>query len=239
VTRLALLALAAALLAGCGGGGDDTLVVYADSDLGDLAQELDTGATVVRGSSAELAGRIRDGADADVFLSRSGRPLDDLRGDGLVDSPAPFAANRLVIIVPRVNRAKVNHIVDLTRKGLKLVLGKKGVPVGDLARQSLELAGLGAALDNVVGVEKDAKGVVDQVVQGKADAAIVYATDAGPVGRDVQVFDISSYFQPEIRYDAAAVAPASDKAKAYLEKLAGDDGYEAVVRAGLLPALPS
>ncbi|HKP09171.1 MAG TPA: molybdate ABC transporter substrate-binding protein [Gaiella sp.] len=238
---MAALVGAAALLAGCAGGGDgdDRLVVFADPAVSGIAQALDGDASIVVASSSDLAERIREGSDADVFLAASEKPLDDLRSDGLVEKPTAFAANRLVIVVPRRNRAKVTHIVDLTREGVKIVLGAKGVPIGDLARQSLELAGLGAANDNVIGFEQGVPGLLDDVVSAKADAAIVYATDIDDeVGRKVQVYDISPYFQPEIHYDAAAVAPASDEATEYLARLNGDEGFEAVLTSGLQPALP-
>lgn len=236
VTRLAILA-AAALLAGCAGGGDGDgdFVVFAASSLSGVASGLAPEATVVLGGSNDLAAQIRHGAKADVFLSASAKPLADLRADGLVEAPVVFASNRLVVIAPTANRQKVTHIVDLSRKGLKLVLGAKGVPIGDYARESLELAGLGAALDNVVSLENDAKGVVAKVALGEADAAIVYETDARAAGDDVLSFDISDYFQPEIRYYAAAVAPASDRAAQYLEQLTGAEGQQALRRAGFIP----
>jgi molybdate transport system substrate-binding protein len=239
VTRLAILA-AAALLAGCGGGdvAGGELVVFAASSLSDVAPELDPDSTVVVGGSNDLAAQIRDGAKADVFLSASAKPLADLREDELVDAPVVFASNRLVIIVPRANRAKVEHIVDLTRKDVKLVLGAEGVPIGDYARESLELAGLGAALDNVVSLEDDVKGVVAKVALDEADAGIVYATDVKAAGDEVRLFEISDHFQPQIRYYAAVVAPASDGAEEFLERLTGEEGQRALRRAGFLPVPP-
>lgn len=241
MTRMAALVGAAALLAGCAGGGDGDgrLVVFADPAVSGIAKALDAEASIVVATSSDLAARIREGSEADVFLAASEKPLDDLRSDGLVEKPTAFAENRLVIVVPRRNRAKVTHIVDLTRKDVKIVLGARGVPVGDLARQSLELAGLGAANDNVVGFEESVDGLLDDVVSAQADAAVVYATDIDDeVGRKVQVYDISPYFQPEIRYDAVAVSPPSEEAKAYLARLNGDEGFEAVLTSGLQPALP-
>lgn len=237
MTRLAILA-AAALLAGCAGGdgAKGNLVVFAASSLTDVAPELDPDSTVVFGGSNDLAAQIRDGATADVFLSASAKPLADLRADGLVDAPVVFASNRLVIIVPAKNAAGITHIVDLTRKGIKLVLGAEGVPIGDYARESLELAGLGAALENVVSLEDDVKGVVAKVALDEADAGIVYATDARAAGEDIRTFQISPYFQPEIRYYAALVLPSSDRAQKYLDRLTGEDGQQALRRAGFLPA---
>ena len=237
MTRLAILA-ATALLAGCAGGDgtEGDLVVFAASSLSEVAPELDPDSTLVLGGSNDLAAQIRDGAEADVFLSASAKPLADLRADDLVEAPVAFASNRLVIIVPRANRAKVEHIVDLTRKGVKLVLGAEGVPVGDYARESLELAGLGAALDNVVSLEDDVKGVVAKAALDEADAGIVYATDARVAGDDVLSFEISDHFQPHIPYYAAAIAPASDGAEEYIERLTGEEGQQALRRAGFLPA---
>ena len=198
-------------------------------------RRLDPAADVVAGDSAELAAQIRDGAEADVYLSASKAPLDELRADGTVEEPTAFASNSLVIIVPAKNAADVTHIVDLTRKGVKLVLGADGVPVGDHARESLELAGLGAALENVVGLEQDAKAIVDKVALGEADAGIVYATDFDPTSDRVRAFSISEHFQPQIPYYAAIVSPGSDAAKRYLDTLLGAEGYAALQIAGFQP----
>jgi molybdate transport system substrate-binding protein len=231
---LALIAAVIAL-AGCGGD-DDALVVFADPSLSGVAGEIDPAAEVVSGGSNELAARIRDGVKADVFLSASAKSLEELRAKGLVEPPAVFASNRLVIIVPAKNAADVTHIVDLTRKGVKLVLGANGVPVGDYARESLELAGLGAALDNVVGLEQDVKGIVSKVTRGDADAAVIYETDAAAAGGEVLTFPISDYFQPKISYYAATVAPGSTAAERYLDKLLGPEGEATLRNAGFLPA---
>ncbi len=232
--RLAVLA-AVTTLAGCGGGDDEQLVVFAASSLKGVANQIDPAAEVVFAGSNDLAAQIRDGAEAGVFLSASKKPLEALRADGSVELPIVFASNRLVIIVPAKNPAEVTHIVDLTRKGVKLVLGAEGVPIGDYARESLELAGLGAALDNVVSLEEDVKGVVGKVALGEADAGIVYATDVAAAADDVLSFPISEHFQPKISYYAAIVSPASAAAESYLETLLGAEGKDALRSAGFLP----
>ena len=233
--RLAALAALAAL-AGCGGGEDQKAVVFAASSLSGVADAIDPGAEVVFGGSNDLAAQLRDGADADLFLSASAKPVEELRAKGVVRVPVVFASNRLVIVVPAKNPAGVTHIDDLTRLGVKVVLGAEGVPVGDYARESLELAGLGAALENVVSHEDDVKGVIGKVALGEADAGVVYATDVAAAGADVLSFPIFDRFQPQIRYYAATVSPASDAAKRYLEALLGAKGDAALRAAGFLPA---
>ena len=230
--RLAVLAAVTAL-AGCGGD-DKPLVVFADSSLSGVAAEVDPAADVVAGGSDDLAAQIRDGAEADVFLSASEATLDELRVDGAVEEPTAFASNSLVIVVPAEN-ADVTHIVDLTRKGVKLVLGANGVPVGDHARESLELAGLGAALENVVSLEADAEAIVEKVAGGEADAGIVYATDFDAAGSGVGAIPISEHFQPRIGYYAAMVSPGADAAKRYLDTLLGAEGEAALRIAGFQP----
>ena len=233
--RVVAVLAAVMALAGCGGD-DEALVVFAASSLSGVADEIDPAAEVVFGGSNDLAAQIRDGAEAGVFLSASAKPLEELRATGLVEAPAVFASNRLVIIVPAMNAADITHIVDLTRSGVKLILGAEGVPIGDYARESLELAGLGAALENVVSLEEDVKGVVGKVALGEADAGIVYATDAAAAGDDVLSFPISDYFQPKIRYYAAIVSPGSAAAERYLDRLLGTEGQAALRGAGFLPA---
>jgi molybdate transport system substrate-binding protein len=226
------------LVAGCGGdeGESEAPVVFAASSLAEVAPAVDPDAEVMLGGSNDLAAQVRDGARADVVLSASAKPLADLQADGLVEEPVAFASNRLVVIVPRGNPAKVTHVADLAGDGVKLVLGAEGVPVGDYAREALELAGLGAALDNVVSLEDDVKGVVGKVALGEADAGIVYATDVAAARDDVRSYRISDYFQPEIAYYAAVVSPGSEHGRDYVERLLGGEGQDALRAAGFRPA---
>lgn len=232
-----LAALAAALLlAGCGGDGDESeLVVFAAASLAEVAPAVDAGATVVTGGSNDLAAQIRDGADADVFLSASLDPLDELRERGLVAEPAAFAANRLVIVVPAGNPSGAHELADLNRAGMKLVLGAEGVPVGDYARAALASAGLDEALAQVVSFEDDARGVLSKVALGEADAGIVYVTDVEAAGDDVLALPVPDEHQPHVRYYAAAVEPVSTEARSYLAKLRGADGKRALSAAGFVP----
>ena len=232
--RRAALGLASALLlAGCGGGDEqEKLVVFAASSLAEVAPEIDAGATVVLGGSNDLSAQLRDGADADVFLSASAAPVAELREAGVVEEPEVFASNRLVIVVPARNPAGIENVHDLARSGVKLVLGAPGVPVGDYAREAL--AGT-EALAQVVSEEDDVKGVLGKVRLGEADAGIVYATDARAAGDDVRTVALPEARQPDVRYYAALVSPPSGRGRAYLDRLLGRPGRAALGRAGFLP----
>jgi len=62
---------------------------------------------------------------------------------GLVDGEARvFARNRLAVIVPRTNPARIGSLQDLARRGTKVVLAAEAVPVGKYSREALQnLAG--------------------------------------------------------------------------------------------------
>jgi molybdate transport system substrate-binding protein len=145
----------------------------------------------------------------------------------------PFASNRLVVVVPKANPGDVSSFADLARRGLKLVLGGEGVPVGDYAREALQAAGLEEALDNVVSLEEDVRGVLGKVALDEADAGIVYATDVAAAADDVRVVDIPAGVQPEVRY-YAAVAGEGDRgaAQEYLERLRSEEGQRILADAG-------
>lgn len=231
-----VVVLAAALaLAGCGGGEPEGAVVLAAASLGDVAAEIDPEATVVAGGSNDLAAQIRDGAEADVFLSASAAPVEELREAGLVAEPVAFASNRLVLVVSiEVEAGRIEDLADLARGDVTLVLGADGVPAGDYAREALAAAGLAGRVD-VVSLEDDVKGVLGKVALGEADAGIVYATDARAAAGKARPVAIPNELQPEIRYWAAAVDPPSARARAYLERLLGPAGRELLHAAGFEP----
>lgn len=233
--KVVVLAAAALVLAGCGGGAPEGAVVLAAASLADVASEVDPEATVVAGGSNDLAAQIRDGAEADVFLSASAAPVEELREAGLVAMPAAFAANRLVLVVStEVEAGRIEVLADLARDGVSVVLGAEGVPAGDYAREALAAAGPAGRVD-VVSLEDDVKGVLGKVALGEADAGIVYATDARAAAGKVRPVAIPNVLQPEIRYWAAAVEPPSEKARAYLERLLGPAGQELLRDAGFEP----
>lgn len=235
----ALAAIGAVLiLAGCGGGagesGEGELIVYAASSLTDVFQDLDAKAVFNFAGSDELATQIREGAEADVYAAASPRYPDELYGDGLLEQPTIFATNRLVLVVPRDNRARIRSLADLDKEGVKLVIGTEGVPVGDYTREVIEKSGKKQILDRVVSEEEDVKGVLSKVALGEADAGFVYATDANAAGEDVRSIELPDEIQVPIRYPVAIVAATTreEQAREFVDLLLSDMGREALQDAG-------
>jgi molybdate transport system substrate-binding protein len=150
--------------------------------------------------SDQLAFQITQGAHADVFAAASPKYPQQLYAAGLCSKPATFATNTVVLIVPRANPARIRSVYDLTRDGIKLVIGQKGVPIGDYTRTLLAKLGLSSALKNVVSEEDDVKLVVAKVALGEADAGFVYRTDVKPVGNRVFRIAVPATAQPTVEY---------------------------------------
>ena len=139
------------------------------------------------GGSDTLATQITQGAPADVFASANQTQMKIVQTKGFIAStPAVFARNRLVVIVPKANPGHVYSLPDLGRPGLKLVLAAPGVPVGKYARAAFQAMARNAAFGsdflarvnaNIVSNETDVKAVAAKVVLGEADAGVVYVTD--------------------------------------------------------------
>lgn len=234
----AIAAIGAVLiLVGCGSGGksgEGELIVYAASSLTDVFQALDAEAVFNFAGSDELATQIREGAEADVYAAASPRYPVELHDDGILEQPTIFATNRLVLIVPRDNRARIRSLADLDKAGVKLVIGAEGVPVGDYTREVLTKAGRTRTLDRVVSEEEDVKGVLAKVALGEADAGFVYATDANAAGDDVRSIELPDEIQVPIRYPVAIVAATKreERAREFVDLLLSDRGRKALQDAG-------
>ena len=233
------VAIAALALASCGGstGSDERPTIFAASSLSGVLQEMSPGARFNLAGSDELATQLREGAKADVYAAASTRYPAELHAEGLVNQPRVFARNRLVLLVPPDNPARIASIADLVRPGIKLVVAQRGVPAGDYTRAALDELGETRALRNVVSEESDVKGVVAKVALGEVDAGFAYATDAR-ADRNVRAIAIPATSAADVRYAVAIVRDAEHPAAArrFVERLLGPDGRSALRRAGF--ALP-
>jgi molybdate transport system substrate-binding protein len=210
------------------------LTVFAAASLTEAFQAFDPSETYSFAGSNTLAAQIKQGAPADVFASASPQYTQDLFRAGLVEKPVTFATNRLVLIVPKSNPARLVSVYDLERNNVRLVVAAPAVPVGSYTRTVLRKLGLSAVLAKVVSQESDVKGVVGKVALGQADAGFVYVTDVKPVAGDVVSIRIPAWAQPRVRYEIAVVSSSSQKtaARAWLARVRGKAGQAALARAG-------
>jgi molybdate transport system substrate-binding protein len=221
----ALVGALAGALALAGGGAalrQAEPTVYAAASLARAFPRIAPRATYEFAGSNTLALQIQQGAPADVFVSASPKYVVQLQEKGLTAGrPAWFAANDLVLIVPKRNPARIRTPRDLLHPGVRLVIAAVGVPAGDFARKSLAGMHLEPALANVVSNEADVEGVVAKVALGEADAGFVYASDAKAVASKVKVVPLPRAGHYVAVYGAIAVknAPHPAEARRFVARL--------------------
>jgi molybdate transport system substrate-binding protein len=235
-----------------------TLTVYAAASLTDAFRELGQsleqrhpGLTVRFNfaGSQQLALQIEQGAPADVFASADQRWMSYVGDKRLLgEDPVIFARNRLVVVVPRTNPARIRRLEDLVRRGTKIVMAAEAVPAGKYSRETLEKLAHAQGfperydrrvLANVVSQEENVKSVVAKVQLGEADAGMVYHSDVTPsVARSVHVFEIPDRYNSIATYPIAVLksAPEAAGAREFVELVTSAAGQAMLQQHGLLPA---
>lgn len=241
--RLALVAALLGLLAfpAAASVGASKITVYAAASLTEVFPKIDPGERYSFAGSDQLAFQIQQGAPADVYAAASPKYPEQLYSQGLVLKPVVFATNKLILLLPASNPAHITSVFDLTRPGIKLVIGQKGVPIGDYTRTILKNLGLSSVLSNVVSQETDVKNIVGKVVLGQADAGFVYITDAKPVADKVKVVRLPGWAQPKVKYEIAVVkaSPNQAAARAFVKRVLAKKGRLTLSGAGFgLPTKP-
>ena len=235
--RIVLIAVLATVLVGAAGAQRDTTraTVFAAASLTDAFPKIGPNVRYSFAGSNALAAQIRQGAPADVFASANVKLPFGLYGDGFCSRPVVFTRNALVLIVPRKNPAHIKSVYDVRRKGVKLVIAAKGVPVGDYTLQVLQKLKLTGAMRNVVSRETDVREVLAKVALNEADAGFVYSTDARTVPRKVRKLAIPQRGRPNVEYGMCVVL-AGDKAAghSFVKRVLSKAGQKILLGYGFL-----
>jgi molybdate transport system substrate-binding protein len=214
------------------------LTVLAAASLTSVFPKIDARPRYGFAGSDVLAFQIQQGAPADVFAAASPKYPELLYKQGLVQKPIQFATNTLVLVVPKSNPAQIHTVDDLTKPGVKIVIGDPSVPVGSYTRTVLSNLGISAAvLKNVVSQETDVRSVLGKVALGEADAGFVYVTDARTVQGKVKVIALRESAQPHVVYEVAVVksSPHLQAAYRYVTRLIRPAAQRELERAGFGP----
>ncbi|MFI9573162.1 molybdate ABC transporter substrate-binding protein [Microbispora rosea] len=246
VTPATCVALAVVLLAvtGCGGGGRQTLTVFADTSLtatfGSLGKTFEAAhpGVAVRldfGGSGALARRIVQGAPADLFAAAGAATM---RASG-APSPRVFARDRLQIAVPKGNPAHVANLKDLAAPGVRVALCAEPAPCGAGARAALSAAGVTVtpAGPDQNGPDQNAAGALAKVRLGKADAALVYRTDVRAAAGAVEGVDFPEAAKAVEDYLVATVPGTTRIAltREFVDLVLSDEGRRVLAAAGFTP----
>lgn len=234
------IALAVALAAPASA---SALNVYAAASLRDVFTKIDGAPTYNFAGSNQLQTQIQAGAPADVFASASPTEAQALFKSANCLRPVTFATNKLVMIVPTANAAKVTSVYSLRKGGLRVSIGTAGVPIGAYTRTVLRRLGLTRTLAaNTVSEETNVAGIVSKIALGSADVGFAYVTDAKIASDKVRAIRLPTYAQPPVRYQICQVkrdGVEAAGAKAFIAKVRSSRGRSLLKKAGFgLPPKP-
>lgn len=242
-----------------------TLTLFAASSLTDAFTEIGgnfkaahSGVDVVFnfGSSSTLATQLTEGAPADIFASANAKQMQvAVDGKRIAGKPKTFAKNRLILIVPADNPAKIQTLRDVANAGVKLVIAAPKVPVRDYTDAMLtKLAAYPsygdayktAFMANVVSEEDNVRQVSAKVALGEADAGFVYKSDVTPdIADKVIAIQIPDSVNTLATYPIATTDNAADPKLAgeFIDYLLSDEGQGILVKWGFIsiqiPAQPA
>lgn len=196
-TKLVLLTLLVLSLAGCrsrgpflsGSPNTNELTVSAAVSLKDAFNEIAelseqrNGMKIHfnYGASGALQKQIETGAPADVFASAGAKQMDELAAKGLIvpSTRKDFARNVLVLVIP-ANGTALSSFMDLAKPEVKKVAvgNPKTVPAGQYTAQTFTKLSLLPQIQSKLIYAEDVRQVLDYIVRGEVDAAVVYSSDA-------------------------------------------------------------
>ena len=201
--------------------------------------------TVSTDSSTALETKIEQGAPADLFLSADTTNPQKVVDKGLASGTVvKFAENRLTVIVPTDNPAKIATPADLAKSGVKIIACADGVPIQKYTTQWLAkvaaLPAYGASFGskfkaNVVSREDNVGAIVAKVGLGEGDAGVVYVTDAKSSDKVTPIAIPSDENVPAVYGGVVLKASRSvDAATAFLTWLASPTGQQILSDAGFV-----
>ena len=250
LTLPVLTFIALLLLGGCGSDDSSTntdepeLVVFAAASLTSAFEQYGEkfeGADVKFSfaGSDDLAAQIRQGVVPDVYAAANTSLPDELAADGLLEKPATFVTNKLVIGVPA--GSEIDDVADLEAPGTTIAIGDPEVPVGAYTREVLDALGPDAEkaiLDNVASSEPDVSGIAAKISQGAVDAGFIYRSDVDASDGRIEEVGMPKSASPDVAYGIAVAtdAPQPELAQRFVDGAVDGEGQQILIDSGFGPA---
>jgi molybdate transport system substrate-binding protein len=189
----------------------EQLTIYADAALRDVflalvadfeKENYDIHPNFEFGTSAELRQKLRAGVPGQALV------LESRHGSGLWDFSMDMAANELVAVVPKAKGKRFKKLPDLAKARRVLVAGPEHM-LGRHTAAALEraprvfgkkVAPLSKRLKPAAVAPSE---MIKQVLRRKADAAIVYRSDAVKAGKRVAIVELPRELKPFVLYTGA------------------------------------
>jgi molybdate transport system substrate-binding protein len=192
------------------------------------------------GASDVLMQQIVKGAPADVFASADQKAMDKAIQEKVIatESRRDFAANSLVLIVPKDSAFAPASVKDLTEASVKRVAygDPASVPVGRYTEGALKDAGAWDAVSAKGVLAANVRQSLDYVARGEVDAGFVFSTDAAVMPERVKVA-LTVPTQTSITYPIAQVAQSKHAADAqsFIAYVLSPEGQKTLAQFGFKP----
>lgn len=156
-----------------------------------MFEEANPGVTVkgTYDSSGKLQTQIKEGLEADVFMSAAKKQMTALDEEGMIasDTITDLLENKIVLIVPTGNEKKLEKFEDIENADSIALGDPASVPAGQYAQEALTNLGIWDKIQDKVSFGTNVTEVLNQVAAASADVGIVYATDAASMADQVEV----------------------------------------------------
>jgi molybdate transport system substrate-binding protein len=199
-------------------------------------------------ATSVLRSQIEHGATPDIFASADLKHMQALTQKGIIlGKYVPIAHNRIALIVPAVNPARIRSVADTAKPGVSLIGCSVEVPVGAYTIQVIDKLGASGKFGadyskrvkaNFRSMEPNVKGIVAKILTGDADAGFCYESDVTTsIRKQVKVIPIP------IRYNVLAssyigvVKGVSNPqlAKRFISAVLSPAGQAILKRHGMVP----
>ena len=185
-----------------------------------------TKVTISFAGSATLAEQIKQGAPADVFASASQAAMSSVVRE--IPNPKTFASNRVVIAYPSANPKNIVTSQDLNNKDLIWIQCDHQVPCGAAADKALAVDGVTAQPKSL---EPDVNSVLNKLLAGEVDAAIVYLTDVF-ANSNLKSLEFSNKVSAGTSYSIGTSSTASSAAQDFVAFVLAQSGQDVLIAAG-------
>lgn len=176
-------------------------------------------------SSGKLQTQIKEGMEADVFMSAATKQMKALDEEGMIasDTIVNLLENKIVLIVPAGSDSKIDSFEKIGDAASIALGDPESVPAGQYAKEALANLNVWDSIQDKVSFGTNVTEVLNQVAAASADAGIVYATDAASKADQVTVVAEApeGSLEKKVIYPVAVVKATAheDAAKAFVDFL--------------------
>lgn len=222
--------------------------VFTELEKGFEAQYEDVDLQFIFAGTSTLMTQIKEGIDADVFVSANETSMEELIGEGFVSSEDAqvFAQNQLVLMVSKASEYNIQELDDVLQEGVKIVIAEPSQPIGKYTEELLGLIEKDGRFaknykvlfyERIVSMENTVKGVCAKVEIGEADVGVVYTTDFTTVNKDsVYQIEIPSTCNKVATYELAVIKASQhqDLSTEFVAYVQGEEGKKYLLKYGFM-----